>query len=265
MKHSLIILLSLFVLSSCNYDDDPIGHWHIQTPDHSFNSYFTIDFEEDSLILGGKYSINPYVGKYVIDEDSIYIGGECGYGYFKYKVRNDKIYLDEYLVDRELEGFRCDSNCCNIKDDFLNRSDLKVKIDLHEIIKKRKEFNPINLEDEYFINLQIGSPLEMYDTLGYGDYELQLNDKFAPVNMIPFFVQEKLLGYKKENIHFRIFTEKSTPISRLKEIVDELKKEEIKNNIWLVCASRDENDLFEYIYIDSLDLNREGELQDFLY
>lgn len=276
MKYILNTFLLLIISSSCHYDDDPIGHWHVDTSDSNFDSYFTIDFEADSVIIGNKYSINPYLGKYTSDENEIYIGentsheydtwGESYYGYLKYKIKGNKIYLDEYLVDRKLVGFRCDSNCCNKKDDFLNITEIKVEIDLHEIIKKRNELNPISLEDKYFTNLLVGHPTLPYSSGHFWNYPfvLQLNDKFSSTEFISFFIEERLLNHKKDNIHFRIFAEKSTPISRLKEIVLALRKEEIKN-IWLVCANPNEDVLFEYIHLDSLDLDREGGLEDVLY
>jgi len=252
MKTSFTIC-SFFVLIGCNQSDNTIGHWHISRENSDSQNYITMDITADSIAYLGKNSIyKAEEGRHNRKNKTLFFPGDCGVFDFKYKLKQDQIFLESHL--EKYIGKRCGANCCNKLIDFKNT--IKPDIEFPIIVKNRNNLNPIELENEDFL-----------ESIVVGKNKLELAGEISKLNDIGEWIRSINNSYPKsqwKRIIFRVIADKNILLKDLKPIIDELKKHKIER-ILITCLKESfeaEESMFEYIFLDKFDFESNTTLQD---
>jgi len=234
-------------------------------PEHA--KYITMDISEDSIAFLGKNSIyGTTEGFYNSKEKIIFFPGDCGAFQFEYKLRGGKLYLKNYLEDHIAE--RCDSNCCNKLIDF--KHDLRTNLTFPKVKTNIETLKPFEvLNKELLENISLGIPKELYNK-EYGDtLMLELSRRFATINDISKWVEHARSSRQeaiRDRISFRILADKNLPVKDLMPVINELKKNGVRR-IFFTCLKANyetADNMFEYVFIERIDLDEGKTLQEIL-
>lgn len=262
-----ILLFSFFFIYGCIPEGDPVGHWHITEDKNPNKRYWTVDIFNDSIAIAGINNIDgTSLGTHNFKEKEMIFLWECGSGVFKYKVRGDKMYLDQYELGGSFSGYRCNDDCCNKKEELL--MDLKVDVELPEIHQQREKINFVELPRHLSLRIILGSPKKQYQETYGKELQMQLNDKLSPLEAIPFFIEEKrqsLPPEERKDINIEIIADKNVRLKEIQAIINELLKFET-GNIWIAYfrENKETGSLLEFIYADAFDFNSDKSLEEYI-
>jgi hypothetical protein len=258
-----IIVISLF---GCNNDSNIEGHWHLK-PEFADFQYQTLDImnHNDTLIFSEKYTFDSYEIRHEPQEKYIIFGG-CG-GFFSYVASSTSLYL--YNVQRygDYIGEKHKLTKSHILKDY--RKNLLIDVDFPEIsnIKLKKiDSLPIGIEIE---NIIIGKPKYSKDVFYKEKTRIQVRDKYIEIQDLDEYLNDVKSRYSDNYlpfICFRLIPDKNVSNNLINSIVVKLNKANF-NRIYLTCLKKDSNEfdnLFEYVDIKNIELNKEKRIKDIL-
>lgn len=209
------------------------GHWHFENTDCHKTSLIsalpTLDFENDSVAILGKYQKDGGMGGYHNPiGKTITFGGECFMADFKYTFEADQLRIISEGYDGACAlklASKCEPICCDKQAEFFYGKNIDIDL---PILAKEKI---IPFENTYLENsLFIGTPSEELKAIYGSDHRLVLGNNFATVEDLELWEEAhkvKIPASKRAKIFTVIYADKNTPMKVIRPLFEyfEHKKE----------------------------------------
>ena len=228
---------------------DITGHWHTKSNKYK-NADASIDIiENNDCYFTYSLSSKSIKGEHFPDKKQIFFPSQCGELSFKYKIKNNKLYL-ESAIGNKLIAKRIVNKCSRFND-FKSR----LKIGLVKIKKRRKFFKPEDsIENE---------GLNQYILINRENDSIKIEffgriNSLDKINEITVYIDNSVSDAEIPYLNYVLVPGKEILISDLKTIIDLLNKDS-KRRIFIQTLKINPNFLstFEYINIDKIDLTSE--------
>lgn len=221
MTYKFLLISTILFFFSCKKEVEIIGHWHIYNLDFPEREYFTLNIVNDSIASHSKNSFNgEEFGSHNVTKKEIDLPGECRFGLFKYKIRNNNIFLKGRHLNGNFKGIKCNLKCCTRIEDYFKDILLDIKLTTDS------SNTGIELSLSSCANIFIGKAKE-YLRNDYGNtVRIQLGDKFANLSDLHFFTKKHEFYSEKNNIstiNYVIYYDHKTNLDTLSNVISTLK------------------------------------------
>ncbi|WBX77896.1 hypothetical protein PG911_06475 [Tenacibaculum ovolyticum] len=266
MRNIYFLVFNLIFLFGCNNSKKIEGHWHL-TPKFVDFEYHTLDIinYNDTVAYSEKYTFDSYTIRHQPKERYL-ISGECG-GFFSYVANQKYLYMKNVQDYGDYIGEKHELTNSHILKDY--RKNLLVNVNFPKIsnpkLTKQDEL-PIGSEIE---NITIGIPKYSKDVFYKEKIRLQVRDKYIEITELDEYLEEVKSRYSDNNlpfINFRLIADKNVPNQLIITIKEKLNKANFQR-VFLTCLKNDFNELgnlFEYIELKNIELNKSKKITDIL-
>lgn len=245
MKNKLLVIGFSLFLFSCENDMEKLrGHWHIYEYNENgyldTNEYHTIDIINSDSVLFDKYNGYPFdfAGIVNTEEKTILLRGECNILDYKYKWKNDSLFLAQIQHKGRYFAEKCGMECCDKQKDFFSEIDLEIDLPII------KDTSTISARENFFRSLElpiiIGIPKRKME--GHREIpRLKLDDKYARADDIKAWqelVEQTVPLNYRDSMFFTLYANKTVDLEELFEILNELEKLQTES---IYLALREEN------------------------
>lgn len=207
-----------------------VGHWHIYKADGArpldIEFIQTIDFlpRVEARLNADPIGNHGIAGEIVRRERKMYFGGECIYFQFRYRLKQDTLFLQQ-INSHELDNFfyalRCQEGCCDKQRDFFNLDPVDIDLPVTE--------HPSALDTlpnlSTWMYIKIGQPKQEYKTSSGTQPKLLLGSKFSTIEDLDFWREKHLVKLPKgrrSKARPLLFIDRSTDLDQLSPILHKL-------------------------------------------
>ncbi len=258
MKKIFLFYL-IFTFLSCEKSAKIAGHWHISREGSNGSDYIVMDVSKDSICYLGKNSFyNTTTGKHLKSEKVLFFPGDCGSMVFDYELKGDQLILKNNYGN--YFGIKCDKNCCDRLSDFMH--DLLLEICLPIIANDQKTFSSVELKTNRPLETLIIGNLKYEHNIFFKDkMRIEADHKIIDTEELENWVELTKARHQeevKDYIMYRLIVDGNVYINELKPIIETLQQNGIRI-ILLTCLKEDfkiENEIFEFIRIDTMDFSK---------